>query len=117
MRVSRVATDVVRVAHASVSQDKQLVEAYKADIKRQLTAAGLIRGQPRTPSLMQTVPSTPTVASQGSYGFPDAPGPSTQATTRPSPSTLDFRYAPQPNQTMQPGEYFARVAITGLTRN
>lgn len=33
-------------------QDKQAVEAYKADIKAQLTRAGLIRGQPRS-SLLQ----------------------------------------------------------------
>jgi hypothetical protein len=39
-------------------RDKQAVEAYKADIKSQLTRAGLIRGQPRS-SLMPTVAAPP----------------------------------------------------------
>ncbi|KAF8145512.1 hypothetical protein K438DRAFT_1610997, partial [Mycena galopus ATCC 62051] len=33
-------------------RDKPLVEAYKADIKAQLTRAGLIRGQPRSSQLV-----------------------------------------------------------------
>ncbi|KAJ7707437.1 fungal-specific transcription factor domain-containing protein [Mycena rosella] len=37
-------------------RDKQAVEAYKADIKAQLTRAGLIRGQPRS-SLLSPMPS------------------------------------------------------------
>ncbi|KAJ7745738.1 fungal-specific transcription factor domain-containing protein [Mycena metata] len=36
-------------------RDKQAVEAYKADIKAQLTRAGLIRGQPRS-SLLPLIP-------------------------------------------------------------
>ncbi|KAJ7158512.1 fungal-specific transcription factor domain-containing protein [Mycena filopes] len=36
-------------------RDKQAVEAYKADIKAQLTRAGLIRGQPRS-SLLSPIP-------------------------------------------------------------
>lgn len=38
----------VRVLLILYLKDKQAVEAYKADIKAQLTRAGLIRGQPRS---------------------------------------------------------------------
>ncbi|KAJ7096534.1 fungal-specific transcription factor domain-containing protein [Mycena belliarum] len=55
-------------------RDKQAVEAYKADIKAQLTRAGLIRGQPR-PSLL---------APGGAHGlrhrYPTPPPPHRRAT-------------------------------------
>ncbi|KAH7884373.1 fungal-specific transcription factor domain-containing protein [Phlebopus sp. FC_14] len=41
-------------------RDKQQVEAYKADIKAQLTRAGMIRGQPRS-SMLQASTSTSSV--------------------------------------------------------
>ncbi|KAH7913770.1 fungal-specific transcription factor domain-containing protein [Hygrophoropsis aurantiaca] len=43
-------------------RDKQAVEAYKADIKAQLTRAGLIRGQPRS-SILQTTSAATTSSS------------------------------------------------------
>jgi hypothetical protein len=52
-------------------QDKQSVEAYKADIKAQLTRAGLIRGQPRS-SLMHAA-ATPLLSSQVSSQFQSSP--------------------------------------------
>ncbi|EGN98765.1 hypothetical protein SERLA73DRAFT_181398 [Serpula lacrymans var. lacrymans S7.3] len=45
-------------------RDKQAVEAYKADIKAQLTRAGLIRGQPRATILQATASASPTYSSR-----------------------------------------------------
>ncbi|KAJ6512967.1 fungal-specific transcription factor domain-containing protein [Mycena sanguinolenta] len=46
-------------------RDKQAVEAYKADIKAQLTRAGLIRGQPRS-SLLSPMPGAQSRLHDGS---------------------------------------------------
>ncbi|KAF7336814.1 Zn(2)-C6 fungal-type domain-containing protein [Mycena venus] len=50
-------------------RDKQAVEAYKADIKAQLTRAGLIRGQPRS-SLLSPMPGAPSRLHDGSIRRP-----------------------------------------------
>ncbi|KAJ6507912.1 fungal-specific transcription factor domain-containing protein [Mycena vitilis] len=50
-------------------RDKQAVEAYKADIKAQLTRAGLIRGQPRS-SLLSPMPNAPSRLHDGSIRRP-----------------------------------------------
>ncbi|KAJ7261731.1 fungal-specific transcription factor domain-containing protein [Mycena haematopus] len=50
-------------------RDKQAVEAYKADIKAQLTRAGLIRGQPRS-SLLSPMPGTHSRLHDGSIRRP-----------------------------------------------
>ncbi|KAF9223696.1 hypothetical protein BS17DRAFT_733378 [Gyrodon lividus] len=50
-------------------RDKQAVEAYKADIKAQLTRAGLIRGQPRS-SILQATSSSSTVFTTQYQGPP-----------------------------------------------
>lgn len=60
-------------------QDKQAVEAYKANIKAQLTRAGLIRGQPRSsltiPTSQRPLPShrlSAPAESPLSYDLPNA---------------------------------------------
>ncbi|KAF8206156.1 fungal-specific transcription factor domain-containing protein [Mycena galopus ATCC 62051] len=50
-------------------RDKQAVEAYKADIKAQLTRAGLIRGQPRS-SLLSPMPGSQSRLHDGSIRRP-----------------------------------------------
>ncbi|KAH7925835.1 hypothetical protein BV22DRAFT_1064197 [Leucogyrophana mollusca] len=50
-------------------RDKQAVEAYKADIKAQLTRAGLIRGQPRS-SILQATSGSSSVFSSQTYQRP-----------------------------------------------
>ncbi|THV07272.1 hypothetical protein K435DRAFT_848222 [Dendrothele bispora CBS 962.96] len=63
-------------------RDKQAVDAYKANIKAQLTRKGLIRGQPRS-SLLQaqaqannSTPSTPSTARPQTFHRYSAPVPS-----------------------------------------
>lgn len=61
MRVSRLEANSTAFSYFLL-QDKQAVEAYKANIKAQLTRAGLIRGQPRS---SQTHPTAvPQLSSQ-----------------------------------------------------
>lgn len=63
-------------------KDKQEVERYKADIKAQLTRAGLIRGQPRTNPINTpaNLPSTTSSSSMSSGFRPTAdPGPSSSS--------------------------------------
>jgi hypothetical protein len=67
MRVSQFKKSV-RALNKLGYQDKHEVEKYKADIKAQLTRAGLIRGQPRS-SLPQNQSSQRIVPSQ-SYAIP-----------------------------------------------
>ncbi|KAF7424130.1 hypothetical protein PC9H_009433 [Pleurotus ostreatus] len=82
-------------------RDKQEVERYKADIKAQLTRAGLIRGQPRTNpiSTPANLPSTASSSSMSSgYRHTADPGPSSSSHPReyhhhPS-NSLDFGYHP-----------------------
>jgi len=56
-------------------QDKQAVEAYKADIKAQLTRAGLIRGQPRSRSIRHSPTATHTQPRPAPYHSPSLPNP------------------------------------------
>ncbi len=63
-------------------KDKQEVERYKADIKAQLTRAGLIRGQPRTNPISTSAnfASTASSSSMSSGYRPTAdPGPSSSS--------------------------------------
>ncbi|KAG6334492.1 hypothetical protein ID866_4603 [Astraeus odoratus] len=53
-------------------RDKQAVEAYKADIKAQLTRAGLIRGQPRSSILQATTASSSVFTTQQYQGPPSS---------------------------------------------
>ncbi|KAF9065091.1 fungal-specific transcription factor domain-containing protein [Rhodocollybia butyracea] len=81
-------------------RDKQAVEAYKADIKAQLTRAGLIRGQPRSSMLQAqaqaaTGPTRPRPVNPHPYSAP--------STTTNSPSSspslglgLDFGFGINP---------------------
>ena len=56
-------------------QDKQAVEAYKADIKAQLTRAGLIRGQPRSRPIRHSPSATLTQSRPAPYHSPSIPNP------------------------------------------
>jgi hypothetical protein len=73
MRVSRFDPTTPPLSISSV-QDKQAVENYKANIKAQLTRAGLIRGQPRS-SLMHAT-AAPLLSSQVSPQTYHQPSPS-----------------------------------------
>jgi len=80
-------------------RDKQAVEVYKANIKAQLTRAGLIRGQPRT-SLIHHHPSpvVPTQIRPQAYHRSSAP-----ETTSSSPLHFDhpdygYRYVNTPHE-------------------
>lgn len=66
-------------------QDKQAVEAYKADIKAQLTRAGLIRGQPRS-SIIQATAGSSSVFTTHQYQGPSASAP--QIDPGPPPSLI-----------------------------
>ena len=103
MRVSRLEASYTAFSHCLL-QDKQAVETYKANIKAQLTRAGLIRGQPRPPT------AAPLLSSR------TPPQPYHQSSDISPPSSLQFDHhdyyqyfdAPQeqhrpPNNNMIPG--------------
>jgi hypothetical protein len=74
-------------------QDKREVEKYKADIKAQLTRAGLIRGQPRS-SLTQNQ-SSPRIVPSQSYAIPSRQAPArSMSRSHSDASSADLGYRP-----------------------
>ncbi|KAF9243472.1 fungal-specific transcription factor domain-containing protein [Melanogaster broomeanus] len=71
-------------------RDKQAVEAYKADIKAQLTRAGLIRGQPRSSILQATSSSSSTVFTTQQYQASPGGSRLSQHINDPEPPLLTF---------------------------
>ncbi|KAJ3834979.1 fungal-specific transcription factor domain-containing protein [Lentinula raphanica] len=79
-------------------RDKQAVEAYKADIKAQLTRAGLIRGQPRSSMLQAQAAVGPTRTRSLNTHRYSAPATATNSPSN-SPSLglgLDFGFSIKP---------------------
>ncbi|KIJ66899.1 hypothetical protein HYDPIDRAFT_108852 [Hydnomerulius pinastri MD-312] len=70
-------------------RDKQAVEAYKADIKAQLTRAGLIRGQPRS-SILQATTSSSSVFTTQQYQGSASGSRLPQISSDPGPPNLTF---------------------------
>ena len=73
----------------TTSKDKQAVEAYKADIKAQLTRAGLIRGQPRS-SILQATTSSSSVFTTQQYQGSASGSRLPQISSDPGPPNLTF---------------------------
>jgi hypothetical protein len=71
-------------------RDKQAVEVYKADIKAQLTRAGLIRGQPRSSILQATSSSSSTVFTTQQYQGSSGGSRLSQHISDPGPPLLTF---------------------------
>ncbi|KIK99965.1 hypothetical protein PAXRUDRAFT_822141 [Paxillus rubicundulus Ve08.2h10] len=70
-------------------RDKQAVEAYKADIKAQLTRAGLIRGQPRS-SILQATSSSSSTVFAAQYNGPAGGSRLSLVNSDPAPPNLAF---------------------------
>ncbi|KAI6123527.1 fungal-specific transcription factor domain-containing protein [Pisolithus croceorrhizus] len=68
-------------------RDKQAVEAYKADIKAQLTRAGMIRGQPKPPVVQAKAVSSSVFTTQ-QYQGSSSSVPHTASDPRPPPSLI-----------------------------
>lgn len=85
MRVSSPAVIGQHLLTGCLTQDKQAVEAYKADIKAQLTRAGLIRGQPRS-SILQAATTSSGVFTTHQYQGPPSSAP--QIDPGPAPSLI-----------------------------
>ncbi|KAG6845479.1 hypothetical protein H0H87_008839 [Tephrocybe sp. NHM501043] len=80
-------------------RDKAEVERYKADIKAQLTRAGLIRGQPRTPQMYQNSSSMlPSQIRPHPYHRSSAPQPSTSSSARFDHPDYGYRYMNTPQE-------------------
>ncbi|KAF8071856.1 fungal-specific transcription factor domain-containing protein [Lyophyllum atratum] len=78
-------------------RDKQAVEAYKADIKAQLTRAGLIRGQPRA-SLIHHHPVVPTQIRPQAYPRASAPDSSSSSPLHFDHLDYGYRYVSTPQE-------------------
>ncbi|KAG6841433.1 hypothetical protein C0991_011103 [Blastosporella zonata] len=84
-------------------RDKQMVEQYKAEIKAQLTRAGLIRGQPRTSQHYQN--SSAMIPSQirpHPYHRSSAPDITTASSVRFGHSDYGYRYVNTPQERLTP---------------
>ncbi|KAG6910838.1 hypothetical protein DXG01_007153 [Tephrocybe rancida] len=80
-------------------RDKQEVERYKADIKAQLTRAGLIRGQPRTSQVYQNSSSmVPSQIRPHPYHRSSAPEISTSSSVHFDHPDYGYRYVNTPRE-------------------
>ncbi|KAI6155245.1 fungal-specific transcription factor domain-containing protein [Pisolithus tinctorius] len=89
-------------------RDKQAVEAYKADIKAQLTRAGMIRGQPKPPVVQAKAVSSSVFTAQ-QYQGSSSSGPHTTSDPMPTPSLI----FDDPSQSLNLGESSTMMSALG----
>ncbi|KAI6168128.1 fungal-specific transcription factor domain-containing protein [Pisolithus thermaeus] len=95
-------------------RDKQAVEAYKADIKAQLTRAGMIRGQPKPPVVQAKAVSSSVFTTQ-QYQGSSSSVPHTASDPRPAPSLIfdGLSQGTNPGESSTMMSALAREAVMG----